>query len=80
MLNDGKYTVSVEEAARDLSRVTRLVDENGSAVLLKNGAPRYLIVEFSKAEAEELAQDSAVQAAAQRLMEKNRRAYEVLAK
>ena len=37
--------------------MTRLVDENG--------APRYLIVEFSKTEAEQPAQDCTVQAAAQ---------------
>ena len=57
LLADEKYTVSVEEAAQDLSRVPRLVDENS--------APRYLIVEFSKTEAEQPAQDCAVQAAAQ---------------
>lgn len=43
--------------------MTRLVDENG--------APRYLIVEFSKTEAEQPAQDCTVQAAAQG--EKNKR-------
>lgn len=57
LLADEKYTESVEEAAQDLSRVPRLVDENG--------APRYLIVEFSKTEAEQPAQDCTVQAAAQ---------------
>lgn len=42
--------VSITEANQNFSKVARLVDENGSAVILKNNTPRYLIVEFSKAE------------------------------
>lgn len=32
-----------------------MVFHTGSAVILKNNVPRYLIVEFSRAEAEQLA-------------------------
>ncbi|MDD6879870.1 MAG: type II toxin-antitoxin system Phd/YefM family antitoxin, partial [bacterium] len=42
--------VSITEANQNFSKVARLVDENGSAVILKNNVPRYLIVEFSQAE------------------------------
>ena len=61
-------------------RVARLVDENGAAVILKNNVPRYLVVEFGQAEAEQLAADEDVMAISKRLIEKNRQAYEVLAK
>ena len=72
--------VSITEANQNFSRVARLVDENGSAVILKNNVPRYLIVEFSQAEEEQLAADEDVMSISKRLIQKNRQAYEVLAK
>lgn len=75
-----KFLVSITEANQNFSKVARLVDENGSAVILKNNVPRYLIVEFSKAEEEQLAAIEDVMAISKRLIEKNREAYEVLAK
>ncbi len=33
--------VSISEANQNFSRVARLVDENGAAVILKNNVPRY---------------------------------------
>ena len=45
-----------------------------------NNRPRYLIMEFSKAEEEQLASDEALLDISRRLIEKNREAYEVLAK
>ena len=72
--------VSITEANQNFSRVARLVDENGSAVILKNNVPRYLIVEFSQAEEEQFATDEDVMSISKRLIQKNRQAYEVLAK
>ena len=72
--------VSITEANQNFSKVARLVDENGSAVILKNNVPRYLIVEFSQAENEETASDEDVMLISKRLIAKNRQAYEVLAK
>ena len=72
--------VSITEANQNFSKVTRLVDENGAAVILKNNVPRYLDVEFGQAESEQLAADEDVMAISKRLIEKNRQAYEVLAK
>lgn len=75
-----KSLVSITEANQNFSKVARLVDENGSAVILKNNVPRYLIVEFSQAENEQLANDEDVMAISKRLVAKNKEAYEVLAK
>lgn len=72
--------VSITEANQNFSRVARLVDEHGSAVILKNNVPRYLIVEFSQAEEAQLAADEDVMSISKRLIQKNRQAYEVLAK
>lgn len=48
-------------------------------VIMKNNAPRYLIIDFSKAEADVEAPDEDVLAISQKLIEENREAYEVLA-
>lgn len=75
-----KSLVSITEANQNFSKVARLVDENGSAVILKNNIPRYLIVEFSQAENEQIAVDEDVMDISKRLIAKNKKAYEVLAK
>lgn len=75
-----KNLVSITEANQNFSRVARLVDENGAAVILKNNVPRYVLVEFSQAEQEQLAEDEDILAVSKRLIAKNRQAYEELAK
>lgn len=72
--------VSITEANQNFSRVARMVDEKGPVVILKNNSPRYLLVEFNNAEQEKLANDEDVLAVSKRLIAKNRKAYEVLAK
>ena len=75
-----KSLVSITEANQNFSKVARLVDENGSAIILKNNVPRYIILEFSQAEQEQIADDEDVIAISKRLICKNKEAYEVLAK
>ena len=75
-----KNLVSITEANQNFSRVARLVDENGAAVILKNNTPRYVLIEFSQLESEQQASDEDVLAISRRLMAKNKEAYEVLAK
>ena len=80
MTIDTNTMISIAEANQNFSKVTRLVDEKGTAVILKNNVPRYLVIEFSKAEENALASDEDVLSISQRLIKKNREAYEVLAK
>ncbi len=80
MMVNTNNLVSITEANQNFSRVARLVDEHGSAVILKNNAPRYLIVEFSQAEKLLDSDDEDVLALSSRLIAKNRKAYEELAK
>ena len=75
-----KNLVSITEANQNFSRVARMVDENGSVVILKNNTPRYLLREFEKAEKEQLADDEDLMEVSKRLIAKNREAYEELAK
>ena len=72
--------VSITEANQNFSRVARMVDENGAAVILKNNVPRYVLMEFSQVEDEQQAKDEDILDISKRLIAKNKQAYEVLAK
>lgn len=80
MLINTDQMISISEANQNFSRVARMVDQEGQAIILKNNVPRYLVIEFSQAEQEQVAADEDVRAVSKRLIAKNRQAYEELAK
>ena len=80
MMVNTNAMVSISEANQNFSRVARMVDEQGTVGIMKNNAPRYLLIDFSQAEAMQAASDDDVLAVSDRLISKNRAAYEVLAK
>jgi len=45
---DTNVIVPMTEANQNFSRVVRLVDESGMAVIMKNNKPRYMVVSFSE--------------------------------
>ena len=75
-----KNLVSISEANQNFSCVARMVDENGAVIILKNNTPRYILIEFEQAEKEALASNEDLLVVSKRMIEKNREAYEVLAK
>ena len=53
--------ISISEANQNFSKVARLVEEKGAAVIMKNNAPKYIVIEFSKIpESDEVADKAAV--------------------
>ncbi len=72
--------VSISEANQNFSKVARLVDENGAAVILKNNVPRYVLIEYSQLENEETIGDEEVEEVAKRVLSKHMKAFEELAK
>ena len=78
MVNTGSL-ISITEANQNFSKVARMVDEKGAAVILKNNVPRYIVIEFSLAEQMQEASDEDVMSISKRLTEQNREAYKVLA-
>lgn len=48
MLVNTNNLVAMTEANQNFSKVIRLVDENGMAVILKNNKPRYVLVDFDE--------------------------------
>ena len=80
MTIDTNNLVSITEANQNFSKVARLVDEKGAAVILKNNVPRYILMEFSEAEKMQAAADEDVEAISKRFMAKYADAYKELAK
>ncbi len=80
MTIDTNNLVSITEANQNFSKVARLVDEKGAAVILKNNVPRYILMEFSEAEKMQAAADEDVEAVSKRLIAKYADAYKELAK
>lgn len=75
-----KNLVSITEANQNFSKVAKLVDESGSAIILKNNVPKYILMEFSKVEDEQIASNEDVENISKRLLKENLAAYKVLAK
>lgn len=44
---DVESIVSISEANQNFSKVARLVDERGVALILRNGAPRYVLLDYA---------------------------------
>ena len=72
--------VSISEANQNFSRVARLVDEKGTAVIFKNNAPRYILLDYSLFRQNTIADDMDVDAAATQILAKHIKAFEELAK
>lgn len=77
---DIENLVSMTEANQNFSKVARLVDENGVAVILKNNTPRYVILDYSKIQEEKIAADDDVKNVSERILSKHLKAFEELAK
>lgn len=52
-----KNLVSITEANQNFSKIARAVDESGSVVIMKNNAPKYVIIAYDQIAADELVLD-----------------------
>ena len=80
MYIDLNNLVSISEANQNFSKVARMVDENGAAVILKNNTPRYVLIDYSKLQDNTEADNEMLEDVASRLLEKHKKAFEELAK
>ena len=72
--------VSITEANQNFSRVAKLVDEKGAAVILKNNMPRYVLLEYSQFKSDEFADDMTVREIGESIVKRHLTAFEELAK
>ena len=77
---DTKTIVPISLANQNFSKVAKLVDQFGSAVIMKNNTPRYIIYEFNQADSMQEASDDDVISVSKKLMQRNKHVYEELSK
>ena len=80
MTIDTNTIVSMSEANQNFSKVARLTDQYGAVTIMKNNKPRYMVIDFSQYEKMQAAEDDAVMASSNKLMKRNKKVYEELAK
>lgn len=71
--------ISMTEANQNFSKVTKLVDQKGSAVLTKNNTPRYLVLDLQRLNQSQTLADVDVMTLSDKLLERNFDLYKVLA-
>ena len=72
--------VSVTEANQNFSKVSRIAERNGQAVIFKNNRPKFLLIDGEQAPLMDLTEDEKIDIAAARILNRFRPAFEELAK
>ncbi|MBR3979422.1 MAG: type II toxin-antitoxin system Phd/YefM family antitoxin [Oscillospiraceae bacterium] len=72
--------VSVTEANQNFSRVTRIAEKNGQAVIFKNNRPKYMVIDLESSPMLELTDDEKIDIVAARILKRFKPAFEELAK
>jgi antitoxin Phd len=77
---DSNSIVSVTEASQNFSRVTRIAEKNGQAVIFKNNRPKYLLIDIDNSPIIEMSEDEKIDFVAARILKKYKPAFEELGK
>ena len=80
MMINTNAIVSMTEANQNFSRVTRIADANGQAVVFKNNRPKYLLIDMDSSPLLDMTDDEKIDVVAARIMKKFKPAFEELAK
>ena len=80
MIVNTNQILSVSEANQNFSKATKLADQNGSIILLKNNRPSYMLISLRENPDFELSDDEKIDVVARRVLERHRKAFEELAK
>ena len=77
---DTNALVTMTDANQNFSKVTRLVDEQGIAVILKNNTPKYVVVTFKEYDEIKAMREKIISEAAKSILDENIEAFRELAK
>ncbi|MBR3297984.1 MAG: type II toxin-antitoxin system prevent-host-death family antitoxin [Clostridia bacterium] len=75
--------VSISEANRNFSKVARMAESMGEIIIFKNNKPKYKLIDLEhehELEASGPSEDELIDAAAERILKKYKKAFEELAK
>ena len=77
---DTNTIVSVTEVNQNFSRVTRIAEKKGQAVIFKNNRPKYMLIDLENSPMIEMTEDEKIDFVAARILKKYKAAFLELAK
>ena len=80
MTIDTNAIVSMTEANQNFSRVTRIAEQIGQAVIFKNNRPKYLLLDLDNALLLDITDEEKIDIAAARVLKRYLPAFQELAK
>ena len=80
MLINTNDLISLTEANQNFSKVARTVDEKGSAIILKNNKPHYIVIDFKKLEQLGISVNKTLESVASEILQDNIEAFKELAR
>lgn len=80
MTIDTNTIVSVTEANQNFSRVSRIAEKNGQAVIFKNNRPKYMLIDLDNSPILDMTDDEKIDVVAARILKRFKPAFEELAK
>lgn len=72
--------VSMTEANQNFSKVAKVAEKNGEAVIFKNNKPKFMLIDMESDSYFQLTDDEKIDIVAARILKKFRPAFEELAK
>lgn len=80
MIIDTNTIVSVTEANQNFSRVTRIAEKSGQAVIFKNNRPKFMLINLENSPVLDMTDDEKIDVEAARILRRFKPAFEELAK
>ena len=77
---DTNTIISVTEANQNFSRVTRIAENSGQAVIFKNNRPRYMLIDLENSPILDMTEDEKIDVVAARILKRFKPAFQELAK
>ena len=71
---------TITEANQNFSKVARVAEKNGQAVIFKNNKPKFLLIDVDSNSYFDITDDEKIDVAAKRIMNRFKPAFEELAK
>lgn len=77
---DTETITTMTEANQNFSKVAKVAENNGQAVIFKNNKPKFLLIDVDSNSYFDITDDEKIDVAAKRIMNRFRPAFEELAK
>ena len=80
MTIDTNTIISVTEANQNFSKVTRIAENHGQAVIFKNNRPKYMLIDIENSPIFDMTDDEKIDVVAARILKRFKPAFMELAK